>query len=55
MIDFSHAQMLRSALKETGLSAGAVHPEFSRSLDAQLEAIVSQQEPALYLMVKRQP
>lgn len=52
MIEFSHAQMLRSALKETGLSAGAVHPEFSRSLDAQLEAI--EQEPALYLMVRRQ-
>ena len=53
MIEFTHAGLLRATLKVAETSITPAQVEFSRSLDEQLSAI--EQEPALYLMVRRQP
>ena len=51
MVDSSHTRLLRPVLREAEMSPDPTHAEFSRRLDEQLEAI--EQEPALYLMVRR--
>jgi hypothetical protein len=53
MIDSSHTRLLRPVLGEAGSRPDQPETSFSRQLDELLEAI--EQEPALYLMVRRQP
>jgi hypothetical protein len=53
MIDSSHTRLLRAALKPAETQPDQPEASFSRQLDEQLVAI--EKEPALYLMVRRQP
>ena len=53
MIDSSHTRLLRAALKPAETQSDQPEASFSRQLDEQLVAI--EKEPALYLMVRRQP
>jgi len=53
MIDSSHTRLLRAALKPAETQPNQPEASFSRQLDEQLVAI--EKEPALYLMVRRQP
>jgi hydrogenase-4 component J len=53
MIDSSHTRLLRAALKPAEAQPDQPDASFSRQLDEQLEAI--EKEPAVYLMVRRQP
>ena len=53
MIDSSHTGLLRAVLREAGSRPDQPEASYSRRLDELLEAI--EQEPALYLMVRRQP
>jgi hypothetical protein len=52
MIDSSHTRLLRPVLKEAGSRPDQPEASYGRQLDELLEAI--EQEPALYLMVRRQ-
>jgi formate hydrogenlyase maturation protein HycH len=53
MIDASHTQLLRPALQTTLPALDAEGEAWARQLDQTLQEI--EREPALYLMVRRQP